>query len=1070
MVVAAALAGCWSYDVPQGPALEAETRATPPATKDELHLQKRIDDAAKAGGGTVVVPAGEWETKPLILKSNVTLRLEKGATLLASTNIADYAEQAGARVFIFAADAKNVAIEGEGAICGRGGVFREKGGLKGESQPQMLPVLMRFARCRGVRLEDFSFRDGAAWGCHLMNCDGVLVRRMKAFNHVNNTNDGIDIESRNVLIEDCDIDTDDDAVVFKTESDKSFVVENVEVRNCRLASCCNAIKFGTGSHSEWRNIDVHDCIISRAKANFRFSWHKRTPGVTNPITGLAAIALEVVDGGRMNNVKVRNIEIVDGFQTPIFIRHERRNPNADGKGTHLRNVLIENVKGRCESHIASSITGVPGLRPSDITLRNITLEMPGGCSEALARKPVPECEKGYPDNHMFGYAPLPAWGFYVRHADRITFENVTLTTKTPDPRPKFVLDDCTDIVGALPPKPVSPHAGQTVKASDFGWNAADATKALQAALDSGAAKVVVDKQAGDWIVTPIFLRRDNLEVVLADGVVVRAKKDAFKGRTDCLFCANGVKNLVFRGEGNAKLVMNKADYVNRKKYAFAEWRHTFSIVGGENVTVKDLRLESSGGDGVYVRSAAKNVRLENLTCRDHNRQGISVISVDGLYVRNCLFNGTWGAPPQCGIDIEPNTPKDILRNLVFEDCVFDGNYASGIDFYLANLTPASEPIGVVFRRCVARGNNNYGIVLAIAGPNGCCRGNVLFEDCAVAHNKSGALMAKNIAPKGLKVHFRNCLFDARGSEAPAVVFGSSNFANFTGVTFARSRVLLDPKQQDIDFVALAGVGVESLSSTLDFARGAKKYTVDLAAWGRQHPGDPSALSFSAASFDSRKLKPVAPFAKLAKPASTGRLRDTFTFLQYVPAAGDYPIAFKVHRIRERAVHASFQFRDRVGTDLGRVKIPEEGFTYTIKATGENLYQFEVSTGGGLVEVVTPYSGAGVRADAAVHLFGGSNRDWCFAVPPGGEEVAVCVTPEEPCSAELVAPDGKVVDAMPFAHSGKILHGRRAKDDKGGIWHLRFPKVQEDAKFRLGRPATPVISPTADAAAVLDDVR
>ena len=411
-----------------------------------LDLQACIDATADHGGGTVVVSAGEWETKPVILKSGVKLRLEKGAVLLASTNILDYAATStGQRVFIYAEDSHDIAIEGEGVICGRGGGFREKQGLKGESQPQALPILMRFARCRNVRLEDFTFRDGAAWGCHLMNCDGVVVRRMKAFNHVNNTNDGIDVESRNVLIEDCDIDTDDDAIVFKTESDRTFAVENVEVRNCRLKSCCNAIKFGTGSYADWRNIDIHDCIVSRAEANFRFDWRKRTPGVTHRITGLAAIALEVVDGGRMEHIKVRNIEIRDGFQTPIFIRHERRNENTDGKGTYLRNVLIENVRGKAESLIASSITGVPGLRPCDITLRNIELEMPGGDTASAVGKPVPELEKAYPDNHMFGFAMLPAWGFYIRHADRVRFDNVKLVTRLPDARAKFVTDDCTAI-------------------------------------------------------------------------------------------------------------------------------------------------------------------------------------------------------------------------------------------------------------------------------------------------------------------------------------------------------------------------------------------------------------------------------------------------------------------------------------------------------------------------------------------------------------------------------------------------------------------------------------------------
>lgn len=71
----------------------------------------------------------------------------------------------------------------------------------------------------------------------------------------------------------------------------------------------------------------------------------------------------------------------------------------------------------------------------------------------------------------------------------------------------------------------------SVKASSFGWNATNATKSLQAAFDSGAAKVVIDRQAGDWIVEPVFLR-SNQEVLIDEGVVVRALKGAYRRPTD----------------------------------------------------------------------------------------------------------------------------------------------------------------------------------------------------------------------------------------------------------------------------------------------------------------------------------------------------------------------------------------------------------------------------------------------------------------------------------------------------------------------------------------------------------
>ena len=407
-----------------------------------LDVQREIDAVAERGGGVVRVAAGEHEARPFVLRSNVTLELAEGAVLLASTNIADYAAALGERCFVGAEGATNVAIVGRGVIDGRGAEFREVAGLKGESQPQALPVLMRFTRCRGLRLENFTYRRGAAWGCHLRNCDGVEVRRVKCFNHVNNTNDGIDVESANVVIEDCDIDADDDAIAFKTESDKSFAVTNVVIRNCRLASCCNAVKFGTGSYSDFRDVTIEGCSLLRAKGNHRFSWWKQIPGVTNRICGISGIALEVVDGGRMENVTVRNIDM-EGYQTPIFVRHHRRHDPPAGKETYLRNVLIENVSGVADSRIASSITGVPGLRPSGITLRNVSLVVPGGGTAADAAAHVPEKDGAYPESFMFDRMPLPAYGFYIRHADGVVLENVKVEPATPDARPPVVADDAS---------------------------------------------------------------------------------------------------------------------------------------------------------------------------------------------------------------------------------------------------------------------------------------------------------------------------------------------------------------------------------------------------------------------------------------------------------------------------------------------------------------------------------------------------------------------------------------------------------------------------------------------------
>lgn len=140
-----------------------------------ISIQEQIDALAAKGGGTVVVPKGEWVMKPIALKSNVTLKLEDGAVLLGSTDLADYAcaETPGvSRVLVSAVDVENVAIVGRGRIDGRGHCFKGRF-VDPAAQPKVTPMMMKFVRCRNLRLEDFTYCRSASWAIHLVSSDGV---------------------------------------------------------------------------------------------------------------------------------------------------------------------------------------------------------------------------------------------------------------------------------------------------------------------------------------------------------------------------------------------------------------------------------------------------------------------------------------------------------------------------------------------------------------------------------------------------------------------------------------------------------------------------------------------------------------------------------------------------------------------------------------------------------------------------------------------------------------------------------------------------------------------------------
>ncbi len=398
-------------------------------TLNTAALQKAIDACAESGGGRVTVPAGTFLTGTVQLWDNIELYLAHNATLLGSTNNpADYRDSA----LVLVKGVKNVAISGTGTIDGQGWHqnFNNRGRKVKVSRPYEIFVRdSRFVKITGIRL-----RNAPMWVIRLKKSEWITIDNIDIYSHSNTNNDGIDIDAKNVVISNSIIDCDDDAIVFKSWT-PDFVVENVAISNCRIASNCNAIKFGTWSAVGFRNISIANCVITEAaEDNVRTPWHERMEGITRQPTVISGIALEVVDGGFMDQVTISNISM-RGVQTPIFIRLGER----DGVGS-LKNVIISNITATNESRITSSITGIPGSYVENVTIRDVIFNSKGTGILEHTDKNVPENNKGYPENRMYG-ASLPAHGFYVRHAKGIQFENFRLLLRNPDARAAIVFDD-----------------------------------------------------------------------------------------------------------------------------------------------------------------------------------------------------------------------------------------------------------------------------------------------------------------------------------------------------------------------------------------------------------------------------------------------------------------------------------------------------------------------------------------------------------------------------------------------------------------------------------------------------
>lgn len=388
-------------------------------TLNTFAIQKAIDACSETGGGDVIVPAGTYLTGTLVLKDNVTLNLHHASTILGSPDSTDYPMNGRNKAVIYSSNSQNIGIKGNGQIDGNGKTF-----CRGDNAPNR-PTLILLDECHKVRIQDVTFTNSAFWTFRMVRCDNIIINKVNIYSHVNWNNDGLDIESRNIIISDCRIDTDDDAICFKSE-DPDYIVENIVVTNCILSSNCNFIKFGTASSGGFRNIAISNCTLHKANESNIRNWASHVWGVTQSTTGIAGVALEVVDGGFMDQVSISNLVMRD-VQTPIFIRLGHR--NRDERKGFLKNIIIEQVLATSQSNIANSITGIPDQLVENVVIKDCIFDLKGGGQESDAQKEVPEEIGGYPENRMFKQM-LPAYGFYIRHAVNIILDNVQLRTHT----------------------------------------------------------------------------------------------------------------------------------------------------------------------------------------------------------------------------------------------------------------------------------------------------------------------------------------------------------------------------------------------------------------------------------------------------------------------------------------------------------------------------------------------------------------------------------------------------------------------------------------------------------------
>jgi polygalacturonase len=450
---------------------------------DSPAINKAIEAAAAAGGGTVRLPAGNYLSVSIRLKSNISLYLDQGATLIAAEPskeakydppepnpwdaYQDFGHSHWHNSLIWGENIENVSILGPGRIWGKG-LVRSGGQSRTKEQNDVLNAArasepqrpfgypnprdavepgwgnkaISLKLSRNVLIRDISILHGGHFAILATGVDNLTIDNVK----IDTNRDGIDIDAcRNVRISNCSVNSPfDDGICPKSTFALGFLraTENVTITNCQVSgydegtfldgtykreytryshnSTTGRIKFGTESNGGFKNITISNCVFDYSRG----------------------LALESVDGGLLEDVTITNITMRDITNSPFFLRlgNRARGPKETTTVGQLRRVMISNVVVyNADPRYASIISGIPGHDIEDVRFNNIRIYYKGGGTKEQAALDPPEKETDYPEPVMFG--EMPAYGFFIRHVKGLEMSDVEVSYMKEDLRPAFVLID-----------------------------------------------------------------------------------------------------------------------------------------------------------------------------------------------------------------------------------------------------------------------------------------------------------------------------------------------------------------------------------------------------------------------------------------------------------------------------------------------------------------------------------------------------------------------------------------------------------------------------------------------------
>ena len=432
-------------------------------------IQKIVDSCGENGGGIIRFGVGKYVLGTVFLRSNITIEIPEGTEILGAESYYDYAQEERIDYAIYQDSShtyfhssmfvglgcENVKITGGGKIDMRS--VWDEDGVRGAAIKHRGAKCIALKECKNVEISNLEMNNVTDLAIYFAGCENVDIFGVKMRVYI----DGISPDnSKNVRIHDCDVETGDDGIVFKSSYtlNRLDICKDIHVWNCRVKSRCNAIKFGTETNGGFEDILIENIDIRETR-----------------ITG---ISIESVDGAIVDGITIRNVKM-QNVNAPIFVHIGKRMRGPAGREVgKIKNITLENITadgpyepykimawnyfsykendfyqdpkvfgmaesfdGTVETEEWQMTSNVCGLKESlleNILLRNVHLKLYGGVKEY--KKEVSEEAQDYPEVYVYGRI-LPAKGIYFRYIDGLTFENVSVSTYHEDLRENFVFDN-----------------------------------------------------------------------------------------------------------------------------------------------------------------------------------------------------------------------------------------------------------------------------------------------------------------------------------------------------------------------------------------------------------------------------------------------------------------------------------------------------------------------------------------------------------------------------------------------------------------------------------------------------